>query len=98
MQIKLSAVAGNPLSGDVQVTISPNPENTLDIIIESTVMAPFGDSINTTAQDVLADFSITNACVQIVDKGALDWVIRARLQAAICRATDQHFDWKGEDA
>ena len=47
--------------------------------------------------EVLKDFGITDALVDAADRGALDWVIRARMQAACCRATGIKFDWKGED-
>ena len=46
---------------------------------------------------VLAEFEITDAVVSLVDKGAFDWVIRSRMQAACCRATETKFNWKGED-
>jgi len=32
-----------------------------------------------------------------VDKGALDFVIRARMQCAICRAAEIEYDWGKED-
>ena len=97
MQIKQSAAAGNRVSGDVFVTIDPSSSDRLDIDIESSVMAPFGDAIRNTVQEILADFSITAARVKIVDKGALDWVIRARMQTAVCRAAGSEFNWEGED-
>ena len=50
-----------------------------------------------TMTEVLNAFGITDALVDAADRGALDWVIRARMQAACCRATGIKFDWKGED-
>ncbi len=98
MQLKHPAVAGTLESSDVQVTIHPNNGMGLDIRIESIVKAQFGDAILETVEEVLASFGIAEALVRINDKGALDWVIRARMQAAICRGADCSFDWKGEDA
>ena len=42
-------------------------------------------------------FSIENACVRLVDKGALDCVIRARMACAICRGVGVPYDWAKED-
>ncbi len=96
MQLKHPAVAGTLESSDVQVTIHPNNGMGLDIRIESIVKAQFGDAILETVREVLAAFGVTDASVQINDKGALDWVIRARMQAAICRGVERSFDWEGE--
>ncbi|HOS69384.1 MAG TPA: citrate lyase acyl carrier protein [Bacillota bacterium] len=93
MQLKHPAVAGTLESCDVQVTIHPNDGMGLDIHIESIVKAQFGDAILETVRDVLAAFEVFDASVYLVDKGALDWVIRSRMQAAICRAADCSFDW-----
>ncbi len=97
MEIKQPTVVGTLESGDIQISIFPNPQNGLDIDLQSVVKAQFGDSIMATMTEVLNDFGITDAVVSAVDKGALEWVIRARMQAACCRATGTTFDWKGED-
>ena len=57
----------------------------------------FGDQIRATVEEVFASFGIEDAIVELVDKGAIDCVIRARTQAAICRATGTKFNWEGED-
>ena len=46
---------------------------------------------------MLADFDVNDAVVAVVDKGALDFVIRARMQCAICRAAEVSYDWGKED-
>ena len=56
-----------------------------------------GEAIEKAVKAVLAEFEITDAVVSLVDKGAFDWVIRARMQAVCCRATETKFNWKGED-
>lgn len=93
MQLKHSAVAGSLESCDAQVTIHPNDGMGLDIHIDSIVQAQFGDAILETIRDVLAAFEVVDASVHLVDKGALDWVIRSRMQASICRSADCDFDW-----
>ena len=35
--------------------------------------------------------------VAIHDKGALDFVIRSRMQCAVCRAAEGKYDWGKED-
>jgi len=47
--------------------------------------------------DIMNDFGIEAADVELRDRGALDCVIRARTQTAVCRALGTGFDWKGED-
>ena len=60
-------------------------------------MVSFGDAIEATVRDVLKEFDVNDAQVSIVDKGALDFVIRARMQCAICRAAEIQYDWGKED-
>lgn len=98
MQIKHPAVAGTLESSDVQVTIHPNTGMGLDIHIDSIVKAQFGDAILETVKEVLAIFGIIEASVQVIDKGARDWVIRARMRAVICRGAGCSYDWEGETA
>jgi citrate lyase subunit gamma (acyl carrier protein) len=57
----------------------------------------FGEAIETTVRAVLAEFDVSDALVDIQDKGALDPVIRARTQCAVCRASEMPFDWGKED-
>ena len=97
MEIKQPTVVGTLESGDVQISIFPNPGNGLEIELQSVVKTQFGDSILATMNEVLDAFCIKDALVSAVDKGALEWVIRARMQAACCRATGTTFNWKGED-
>ena len=97
MKIQQSAVAGTMESSDVMVTVRPNPEKGLQVQIKSVVLSMFGDQIRATVEEVFASFGIEDAIVELVDKGAIDCVIRARTQAAICRATGTKFNWEGED-
>ena len=98
MILKIPAIAGTLESSDVQIAIAPNPGMGIEIALESNVKAQFGDSIRATVRDVLAEFDISEASVQLLDKGALDCVIRARLRCAICRSAETPYDWTKEDA
>lgn len=97
MEIKQAAIVGTLESSDIQISILPNPAQGLEIQLQSVVKAQFGDAIIATMTEVLESFGITDALVEAVDRGALDWIIRARMQAACCQATGTRFDWKGED-
>lgn len=97
MEVIQTAVVGTLESSDIQISIFPNPGQGLEIELQSAVKAQFGESILATMKQVLSEFGITDAFVSAVDKGAFDWVIRARMQAACCRATGTTFNWKGED-
>lgn len=97
MELKKPAVAGTMESSDIMVTLRPNENGGIEIDIQSDVKATFGDAIEATVREVLADFGVENAVVAVVDKGALDFVIRARMQCAICRAAEVSYDWGKED-
>ncbi|MDO4582109.1 MAG: citrate lyase acyl carrier protein [Bacillota bacterium] len=95
MQLKKPAVVGTLESCDVQITLFPNPGKGVEINLDSIVKVMFEKSILQTVREELEKFQISDAIVQINDKGAFDWVIRARMQAAICRSAEVAFDWKG---
>jgi citrate lyase subunit gamma (acyl carrier protein) len=87
-EIVKKAYAGTIESSDVYVELEPN-EAGLDIQLESVVLSQFGDAIRQAAIEVLEQFGIRNAKVKIIDRGALDCVIRARVEAAIKRGGEK---------
>lgn len=87
-EIVKKAYAGTIESSDVYVELEPN-EAGLDIQLESVVLSQFGDAIREAAIEVLEQFGIRNAKVKIIDRGALDCVIRARVEAAIKRGGEK---------
>lgn len=97
MELKKPAVAGTLESSDVQITLRPNPGQGIQIELQSDVKALFGQAIEETVRAVLAEFGIQDALVDVNDKGALDFVIRARMECAVCRAAQVPFDWGKED-
>ena len=84
MEITRCASAGTMESSDAYVEIEPAEEGIL-IQLESVVQAQFGDSIRAAVQDVLQSEGVQSASLRIIDRGALECVIRARVEAAICR-------------
>lgn len=97
MELKKPAVAGTLESSDVQITLRPNPGQGIQIELQSDVKALFGQAIEETVRAVLAEFGIQDALVDVNDKGALDFVIRARMECAVCRAAQVQFNWGKED-
>lgn len=97
MELKKPAVAGTMESSDVMIMLRPNAGGGISIDLQSDVKTLFGEAIEATVRKVLAEFDVADAEVSIVDKGALDFVIRARMQCAICRAAEISFDWSKED-
>lgn len=87
MNIVREAYAGTLESSDLMVRVAPG-KGTLDVSVTSIVMAQFGDAIRQEIEKTLAGLGVSSAMVTADDKGALDCVIRARVQAAVARATD----------
>lgn len=84
-RIMQRATAGTLESSDVFVTVEPANQG-LDIHIESVVMKQFGDDILAATKDVLSEFDVADAKVTVVDRGALECVLRARVECAVLRA------------
>ena len=78
------ATAGTLESSDVFVTLEPN-DSGMEIEIDSVVHKQFGPTILKAVQEVLADCGVDSAKVTVVDRGALDCVIRARVETAVER-------------
>lgn len=83
MKIVKNAVAGTLESSDAYVEILPAED--LIITVESVVQAQFGDEIRSAVADVLDQCGVTQANVRVVDRGALECVIRARVETAAIR-------------
>lgn len=86
MKIVQAAMAGTLESSDLMVKVSPD-ESGLDVVIHSEVYKQFGDRITEVVNETLAAFNIEQGQIIIDDKGALDCVIRARIQAALLRGS-----------
>ena len=87
MDILKCASAGTLESSDVYVEIEP-AQDYVDISIESVVKKQFGEKIKSAVMDVLQENGVKAATVRIVDRGALECVIRARVETAVMRAKE----------
>lgn len=85
MELKVTTTAGTLESSDIQVIIEPN-DNGIEIELESSVMYQFGDQIKEVILKTLESLSVENAKVFANDKGAIDAVIKSRVQTAIYRS------------
>lgn len=83
MDIMKRASAGTLESSDAYVEIEPGTG--LQIALESVVEAQFGDAIRNAVREVLAENGVENATVRVVDRGALECVLRARVETAVLR-------------
>lgn len=86
MDIIKNAKAGSLVSCDVLITVKPYNSGR-KIILESDVKEQFGEDINKTVIGVLDKFEVDNLIIRIQDKGALDFVIKSRVETAIKRAS-----------
>ncbi|MGE5707444.1 MAG: citrate lyase acyl carrier protein [Bacteroidota bacterium] len=84
MEIKRSAQAGSVESCDIMITLEPASGITIDL--QSDVLIQFGDAIRTVIRETLEKQGVKDCKVIAVDKGALDYTIRARVEAAVARA------------
>jgi len=77
---------GDSIRSDLHVSVTLEAAGGVDIRLTSRVGAIYGDSIRQTALEVLEALGVENALVEIDDKGAIPFVIAARVEAAARRA------------
>ena len=87
MDITVRASAGTMESSDAYVEIEPSTG--ISITLESVVAGQFGDAIRATVREVLREQGVENAAVRVVDRGALDCVLRARVETAVLRGREE---------
>ena len=95
MKIEKSAMAGTLESSDAQVTVEP--ASGLELNIQSSVLNQYGRQIKATVLETLDRLDVKDARVTIVDKGALDCTLKARIEGAVYRSVDQYenLPWGG---
>ena len=86
MEIRKSAVAGTLESSDAMVTVEPGE----GIVVElsSSVMNQYGRQIKATVLETLERLDVKDAKVTVIDKGALDCTLKARVECAVFRSAD----------
>ncbi len=87
MEIRKPAVAGTVESSDCMVTVEPG-EGKVELNLESAVIRQYGRQIRKVIHETLDRLEVTDAKVTVVDKGALDCTIKARVECAVYRSND----------
>lgn len=94
MKVIKEAIAGTLESSDLMVKVAPSDKGTREIVIQSQVIKQFGKQIRRVVTDTLDQLAISEGSIVIEDKGALDCVIRARVQTAVLRGSgSEELDW-----
>ena len=78
---------GEDIRSDCWVALELKETGGLDIDIQSKVASMYGDAIEKQCRQILSFYSIENAELKMIDLGALPFVISARVETAIRRAT-----------
>ena len=97
MEILKPAIAGTLESSDAQVAIEPG-DGSIQLSLESSVMNQYGRQIRDTIIETLTRLGVTSANVTVVDKGALDCTLKARVECAvfrICGSSEKNIPWGG---
>ena len=97
MEILKAAMAGTLESSDAQVMVEPADDG-IELTLESSVMNQYGRQIKATVLETLDRLGVQNARVAVVDKGALDCTIKARVECAVFRSCGQsaeNIPWGG---
>ena len=96
MKILKPAIAGTLESSDCQVTGEPG-EGTVEFELYSSVVNQFGNQIRRVVLSTLEKLGVDNVKIAVVDKGALDCTIKARVEGAVYRSAGQteNLPWGG---
>lgn len=97
MLIQKAAMAGTLESSDAQVTVEPG-NGGLELSIESNVIHQFGKQIRQTVLTTLDHLKVEDAKVTVIDKGALDCTLKARVECAVFRSNEltENLPWGGD--
>ena len=97
MEIQKTAIAGTLESSDAQITVEP-AENGIELTLDSSVMNQYGRQIREAVLNVLEELGVENGKVTVVDKGALECTLKARVECAVFRSCDnseKNIPWGG---
>ncbi len=85
MELLNRAISGTMESSDIMVEIIPWDKD-LEINLKSDVKEQYGKQIIALVKAILDENGVKKACINLKDKGALDFVISARVKTALYRA------------
>ena len=97
MEIVKAAMAGTLESSDAQVTVEPG-DGKVELTLQSSVMNQYGRQIKATVLETLERLDVKSGRVTVVDKGALDCTLKARVECAVfrsCGKSAENIPWGG---
>lgn len=88
MKITKTAQAGASQLSDILIQVMPNPEGGIRLELDSkrVILKQFGKQMERVVREKIDEMEIEDLVLKAKDNGALDYTIRARVQAAIERA------------
>ncbi|MBV7276648.1 citrate lyase acyl carrier protein [Clostridium sp. PL3] len=91
MKICDIATAGSENPSDAFVTLTPNSETGIKIVLtgKPVILKQFGDLMKSVIEETVNKMGLEDVIVEVKDNSALDYVIRARVIAAAKRATKE---------
>jgi citrate lyase subunit beta/citryl-CoA lyase len=78
--------AGNDVRSDLHVIFEERSSGGIEMVLRSRVELYYGEVIRQQVRDVLRALGVEHAFIEIVDEGALPFVIAARIESAVRRA------------
>ena len=87
MIIQKPAVAGTVESSDALVSVEPG-DGKVELTLTSSVMNQYGRQIRDTVLETLERLDVKSVRINVVDKGALDCTLKARVECAVFRSSD----------
>jgi citrate lyase subunit beta/citryl-CoA lyase len=78
--------AGGDVRSDLHVSFEVRAGGGIVIELQSRVALYYGEAIRQQVRDILRSLGVEHALVEVVDEGALPFVIAARIEAAVRRA------------
>lgn len=87
MKIVKASIAGTLESSDAQVRVEPS-DCGIELSIVSVVMNQYGRQIQSTIKGTLERLGVESGKVSVIDHGALDCTLIARIECAVYRSSD----------
>ncbi len=97
MVVQKPAIAGTVESSDALVSVEPG-DGKIELTLTSSVMNQYGRQIRETVLDTLNRLDVKSVKINVVDKGALDCTLKARVECAVfrsCDASEKNIPWGG---
>lgn len=96
MEIVQPAMAGTLESSDCQVMVEPGNDG-IEFNLESVVINQYGNQIKKVVIETLKNMEVSQVKISVIDKGALDCTIKARVEGALFRSAGQfeNLPWGG---